>query len=63
MPPERLLLGTDGIFPPWEDGNDGSGEYKTQVEMLERIGWAQYVDAVAYGNAARVIEKYKLIEA
>ena len=61
MPPERLLLGTDGIFPPWEDGTDGSGEYKTQRQMLEKIGWAHFSEDVFYNNAARVIEQYKLI--
>jgi len=61
MPHERLLLGTDGIHPPFDDGTDGGEEYDAQEEMLSEIGWAQFTDDVFYGNAARVIEKYKLL--
>lgn len=61
MPPGRLLLGTDGIFPPWKDGTDGSQEYHTQADMLEKIGWEASAKDVFYNNAAAVIEKYKLL--
>ncbi len=61
MPHERLLMGTDGIFPPWEDGTDGHEEYENQRAMLESIGWADKTQDVLYNNASRVIEKYGLL--
>jgi len=61
MPHERLLMGTDGIGAAWEDGIDVGEEYRVQSEMLENIGWGQWAEEIFYTNAARVIEKYKLI--
>jgi predicted TIM-barrel fold metal-dependent hydrolase len=61
MPPKRLLLGTDGITPPYADGTDCGAEYAKQVEMLGKLGWSEHVGDIFYNNAAAVISKYGLL--
>jgi len=61
MPRERLLLGSDGIAPPYEDGTDCSGVYGRVAGCLEGIGWGGALEEVFYGNPVRVIEEYGLL--
>ncbi|MCD6405346.1 MAG: amidohydrolase family protein [Planctomycetes bacterium] len=60
MPVERLLLGTDGISPPSKDW-DASKQYELIASEIDDLGWGEHLEDIYYNNAARVIEKYKLL--
>jgi predicted TIM-barrel fold metal-dependent hydrolase len=61
MPPERLLLGSDGIGPAEENGTDSSVQYKLVADAIAKLGWKKHLDDIFYNSPARVIEKYKLL--
>ncbi|MHC4713398.1 MAG: amidohydrolase family protein [Planctomycetota bacterium] len=60
MPPERLLLGTDGIEPVTDDW-DCSKQYDQIAAAIEKLGWGGHLDDIFYNNAALVIAEYGLL--
>ena len=57
IPPERVLLGTDGYKP----NRDHLQTYIRLAEAVVKLGWEDYLGDIFYSNGARVIKKYGLI--
>ena len=56
MPPERLLLGSDGVSPETDDST-----YKTISGHLSALGWEARLNDIFYRNADNLIKQYHLI--
>ena len=56
MPPERLLLGSDGVTPQC-----GGGTYEAIHGHLAALGWDGHLENIFHQNAAKLIKQYRLI--